>query len=199
MGKRRGFTGTGSILSFGCIWFCQRPRTVCGRRYPCLHRKTAAVSNFRQHKNCLLYTSIIFYSICNGCFRHGFDPVITNCYPVNIFSKIIYDWLCSIKSLLTISNQVLFIALFVSLTIIGIVKILMVYFKYEQAKKGVTFFLVGFSIIAVLFLTMAREPYAITVTFLSVSYTHLVWKMCKAPLLLIDADAAIVSNVISSM
>jgi len=56
--------------------------------------------------------------------------------------------------------------LFVSLTIIGIVKILMVYFKYEQAKKGVTFFLVGFSIIAVLFLTMAREPYAITVTFL---------------------------------
>ena len=72
-------------------------------------------------------------------------------------------------------------ALFASLTIIGIVKILMVYFKYEQAKKGVTFFLVGFSIIAVLFLTMAREPYAITVTFLLLLIKGiLLYKQAKA-------------------
>ena len=57
-------------------------------------------------------------------------------------------------------------ALFVSLTIIGIVKILMVYFKFEKGKKAVTSIPVGLSIIAVLFLAMAREPYAITVTFL---------------------------------
>ena len=57
-------------------------------------------------------------------------------------------------------------ALFISLTITGIVKILMVYFKFEKGKKAVTFISVGLSIIAVLFLTMAREPYAITVTFL---------------------------------
>ena len=57
-------------------------------------------------------------------------------------------------------------ALFASLTIIGIVKILMVYFKFEQGKKIVTSLSVGLSIIAVLFLAMAREPYAITVTFL---------------------------------
>ena len=57
-------------------------------------------------------------------------------------------------------------ALFISLTITGIVKILMVYFKYEKGKKAVTFISVGLSIIAVLFLAMAREPYAITVTFL---------------------------------
>ena len=50
-------------------------------------------------------------------------------------------------------------ALFVSLTIIGIVKILMVYFKFEQGKKIVTSLSVGLSIIAVLFLAMAREPY----------------------------------------
>lgn len=57
-------------------------------------------------------------------------------------------------------------ALFVSLTIIGIVKILMVYFKFEKGKKAVTSISVGLSIIAVLFLAMAREPYAITVMFL---------------------------------
>lgn len=57
-------------------------------------------------------------------------------------------------------------ALFISLTITGIVKILMVYFKFEKGKKAVTFISVGLSIIAVSFLAMAREPYAITVTFL---------------------------------
>ena len=57
-------------------------------------------------------------------------------------------------------------ALFISLTITGIVKILMAYFKFEKDKKTVTFISVGLSIIAVLFLAMAREPYAITVTFL---------------------------------
>ena len=57
-------------------------------------------------------------------------------------------------------------ALFVSLTIIGIAKILMVYFKFEQGQKIVTALSVGLNIIAVLFLAMAREPYAITVIFL---------------------------------
>ena len=57
-------------------------------------------------------------------------------------------------------------ALFISLTITGIVKILMVYFKFEKGKKSVTAISVGLSIIAVLFLAMAREPYAVTVTFL---------------------------------
>lgn len=46
-------------------------------------------------------------------------------------------------------------ALFVSLTIIGIVKILMVYFKFEQGKKIITSLSIGLSIIAVLFLAMA--------------------------------------------
>ena len=72
-------------------------------------------------------------------------------------------------------------ALFASLTIIGIVKILMVYFKFEQGKKIVTSLSVGLSIIAVLFLAMAREPYAITVTFLlSLIKGILLYKQAKA-------------------
>lgn len=42
----------------------------------------------------------------------------------------------------------------------------MVYFKFEQGKKIVTSLSVGLSIIAVLFLAMAKEPYATTVMFL---------------------------------
>lgn len=74
-------------------------------------------------------------------------------------------------------------ALFISLTITGIVKILMVYFKFEKGKKTVTFISVGLSIIAVLFLAMAREPYAITVTFLLLLIKGiLLYKQAKAGL-----------------
>ncbi len=71
--------------------------------------------------------------------------------------------------------------LFISLTITGIVKILMVYFNFEKGKKVVTSISVGLSIIAVLFLAMAREPYAITVTFLLLLIkVFLLYKQAKA-------------------
>ena len=71
--------------------------------------------------------------------------------------------------------------MFVSLTIIGIVKILMVYFKFEQGKNIMTALSVGLSIIAVLFLAMAREPYAITVMFLLLFIKGgLLYKQAKA-------------------
>ena len=71
--------------------------------------------------------------------------------------------------------------LFVSLTIIGIVKILMIYFKFENGKKAVTSISVGLSIIAVLCLAMAREPYAITVMFLLLLMKGgLLYKQAKA-------------------
>lgn len=51
-------------------------------------------------------------------------------------------------------------------TIIGIVNILMVNFKFEKGKKAITFLSVGLSIITVLFLSIAREAYAVVVAFL---------------------------------
>ena len=83
-------------------------------------------------------------------------PVNGYIYAVNLFDYV--------------DNDVLFItiywALFIGLTIIGIVKILMVYFKFEKGKKVVNSLSVGFSVFAVLFLAMMREPYAIVVAFL---------------------------------
>ena len=73
--------------------------------------------------------------------------------------------------------------MFISLTITGFVKLVMVYFKFEQGKKIITALSVGLSIIAVLFLTMAREPYAITVTFLLLLIKGiLLYKQAKAGL-----------------
>ena len=57
----------------------------------------------------------------------------------------------------------------------------MVYFKFEQGKKIITALPVGLSIIAVLFLAMAREPYAITVMFLLLLMKGgLLYKQAKA-------------------
>lgn len=56
--------------------------------------------------------------------------------------------------------------LYIALVIIGIAKVLMVYFKLKTGERIVTSLSVGFSIFAVLFLAMAKEPYAITVAFL---------------------------------
>ncbi len=75
-------------------------------------------------------------------------PVNGYIYSVNLFGYV--DGNASIISI--------YWALFISLTIAGIVKMLMAYFKFEKGKKVVTFISVGLSIIAVLFLAMAREP-----------------------------------------
>ena len=57
----------------------------------------------------------------------------------------------------------------------------MVYFKFEQGKKIITALSVGLSIIAVLFLAMARESYAITVMFLLLFIkSSLLYKQAKA-------------------
>ena len=54
---------------------------------------------------------IVFYYICNCRICHGFDSMITDCYPVGIFSKIIDNRLCTIESFFTVSDPVLFITL----------------------------------------------------------------------------------------
>lgn len=83
-------------------------------------------------------------------------PVNGYIYAVNLFDYVDNDVL-----IITI-----YWALFIGLTIVGIVKILMVYFKLEKGKRVVNSLSVGFSVFAVLFLAMVREPYAIVVAFL---------------------------------
>lgn len=87
-----------------------------------------------------------------------------------LYSKPINSYIYSVNLLGYVNNNTLIIkiywALYISLATIGIVKMLMVYFKLEKGKKMITDLSVGISIIAVLFLAMAKEPYATTVMFL---------------------------------
>ena len=102
-----------------------------------------------------------------------------------LYPKLVNGYIYSVNLFRYVDSNTFIIriywALFISLTIIGIVKILMVYFKFEQGKKIITFLSTGLSIIAVLFLAMAREPYAITVTFLLLLIKGiLLYKQAKA-------------------
>ncbi len=102
-----------------------------------------------------------------------------------LYPKPVNGYIYSVNLFGYVDNNIFIIkiywALFASLTIIGIVKILMVYFKFEQGKKIITSLSIGLSIIAVLFLAMAREPYAITVTFLLLLIKGiLLYKQAKA-------------------
>lgn len=87
-----------------------------------------------------------------------------------LYPKSVNGYIYAVNLFDYVDNDVLIItiywALFIGLTIIGIVKILMVYFKFEKGKKVVNSLSVGFSVFAVLFLAMVREPYAIVVAFL---------------------------------
>ena len=83
-------------------------------------------------------------------------PVDGYIYSVNLIEYVDNEiWICMTHW-----------GLFISLTIIGIVNILMVNFKFEKGKKVITFLSLGIGIITVLFLAIAREPYAVTVAFL---------------------------------
>ena len=72
----------------------------------------------------------------------------------------------------------------------------MVYFKFEQGKKIITALSVGLSIIAVLFLAMARESYAITVMFLLLFIkSGLLYKQAKVRLYKGEIDLALESGL----
>lgn len=66
----------------------------------------------------------------------------------------------------TVRIRVVYWTVFIALIIAGIVKILFTHFKFIKGQRVVTSFSIGISILAVLFLAMTREAYAITVVFL---------------------------------
>lgn len=102
-----------------------------------------------------------------------------------LYSKPVNGYIYAVNLFDYVDNDVLIItiywALFIGLTIVGIVKILMVYFKLEKGKRVVNSLSVGFSVFAVLFLAMVREPYAIVVAFLLLlAKGGLLYKQTKA-------------------
>lgn len=84
------------------------------------------------------------------------NPVDGYVFSVNLFS---YTETISF-------NRLVYWIMFVALIVIGVVKILLTQLKIEKGHKIMTGSSMGLSILTVLFLAMATEPYAITVAFL---------------------------------
>ena len=84
------------------------------------------------------------------------NPVNGYIYSVNLFAY------AQTSSFICLIYWIMFIALIA----VGIGKILLTQLNMEKGQKMVTIISLLLSILAVLFLAMAREPYAITVVFL---------------------------------
>lgn len=87
-----------------------------------------------------------------------------------LYPKPVDRYIYSVSLIEYVDNEfwirMIYWGLFIALTIVGIMKILMVNFKFEKGKKAITFLSVGLSMITVFYLAIAKEPYAVTVAFL---------------------------------
>lgn len=77
-------------------------------------------------------------------------------YSVNLFAY----------TEITALNRIIYWSMFGSLIACGIIKILLVKLKVEKGRKIIRAISMGFHILLVLFLALAREPYAVVVAFL---------------------------------
>lgn len=82
--------------------------------------------------------------------------------PINgyIYSVNLFDYTET-----TSFNRMLYWIMFLALVLVGAVKIIITQFELNKGQKIVTAFSIVLSILAVLFLAMTREAYAVTIAF----------------------------------
>ena len=87
-------------------------------------------------------------------------PLYSN--PINgyIYSVNLFDYTET-----TSFNRMLYWIMFLALVLVGAVKIIITQFELNKGQKIVTAFSIVLSILAVLFLAMTREAYAVTIAF----------------------------------
>lgn len=91
--------------------------------------------------------------------------VILPLYP-NMVDNYIYSVNLFAYTQTTLFNRLVYWIMFVALIVIGGLKILLNQIKIEKGRKTITAFSLLLSIITVLFLAMARDPYAIAMAFI---------------------------------
>ena len=83
------------------------------------------------------------------------NPINGYIYSVNLFAY----------TETTSFNRMLYWIMFLALVLVGDVKIIITQFELNKGQKIVTAFSIVLSILAVLFLAMTREAYAVTIAF----------------------------------
>lgn len=110
-------------------------------------------------KLCDLLTGIVdlfsFILIVLPLYPNPINGYIYYIYSVNLFA---YKETTSF-------NRMLYWIMFLALVLVGAVKIIITQFELNKGQKIVTAFSIVLSILAVLFLAMTREAYAVTIAF----------------------------------
>ena len=111
-------------------------------------------------------------NICNMCNLllgiidlFSFMLVVLPLYP-NTIDGYVYSVNMFLYAETTSFNRMIYWLLFVSLVVVGILKILLTKFHITKSNKILTSISMGLSIVLVLFLAMTREVYAIIIAFL---------------------------------
>lgn len=113
----------------------------------------------RENKANLRRMCDLLFGITDLC---SFLLIVLPLYP-NPFGDFIY----SVNLVhYTRMNLPLYWVLFLALIVMGVVKVVLTQLKTEKGQAVVTGCSLGLSILTVLFLSMTREPYALTVVFL---------------------------------
>ncbi|MDD5923831.1 MAG: helix-turn-helix transcriptional regulator [Clostridia bacterium] len=84
------------------------------------------------------------------------NPINGYIYSVNLFNHVETSEF----------NKLIYWIMYIALIVIGILKILLTYFKIDKGQKAMTICSMILSILSVILLAMTREAYAITVAFL---------------------------------
>ncbi|MBR3839769.1 MAG: helix-turn-helix transcriptional regulator [Erysipelotrichales bacterium] len=91
--------------------------------------------------------------------------VILPLYPKtvndNVYSVSLFDYAET-----TGLNLTIYWTIFISMMLIGVLKLLLTYFKVVKSQKNITSCSLVLSILAVIILSLTREPYAVIVVFL---------------------------------
>ena len=95
----------------------------------------------------------------------SFLLIILPLYP-NTVNEYIYSVNLFKYTQTTSFNRCIYWFMFVSLILMGIIRILLTKYRSEKKHKSITDFSIVLHIFVVIFLSLAREPYAVTVAFL---------------------------------
>lgn len=104
----------------------------------------------------------LLFGILDVC---SFILIVLPIYP-NVVDGFVYSVNLFAYTQTTSLNRILYWIMFVSLVVIGIIKLLLTKFRMEKCNKTMIGVSMVFSILLVLFLAMTRETYAIIVVFL---------------------------------
>ena len=116
----------------------------------------------KENKSNLRDMCDLLFSILDIC---SFILIVLPLYP-NTVEGFVYSVNLFAYTQTTSLNSFVYWVLFVSLVIVGSIKLLLTKFRMERVNRVMTGVSMGISILSVLFLAMTREAYAVVVVFI---------------------------------